>query len=194
MALLSMYSLDLIMRVEIQFLNRLLKGLVSVGMFLVAFPGADLPYPWGRRHVCPEGKYSIAQALKWIKTSPYANGVLVHQLPAINVSYDLDPWGAETQLHPKSATGEWLSPKPVNEWPKESRTLSIWSVDTKDSGAHDWLPKGSVLLWDNFHARRDGNMDRAELLGLKKYKTVFAAGLTDSDTLNDVVVRVKVSD
>ncbi len=194
MALLSMYSLDLIMRVEIQFLNRLLKGLVSVGMFLVAFPGADLPYPWGWRHVCPEGKYSIAQALKWIKTSPYANGVLVHQLPAINVSYDLDPWGAETQLHPKSATGEWLSPKPVNEWPKESRTLSIWSVDTKDSGAHDWLPKGSVLLWDNFHARRDGNMDRAELLGLKKYKTVFAAGLTDSDTLNDVVVRVKVSD
>ena len=160
-------------------------------MFLLAFPGADLPYPWERRLVCPGGKYSIAQALKWIKTSPYANGVLVHQLPAINVSYDLDPWGAEAQLHPKSTHGEWLSPKPVNEWPKESRTLSIWSVDTKDSGAHDWLPKGSVLLWDNFHARRDGNMDRAELMGLKKYRQVYGAGLTDGDTLNDVLVFVK---
>jgi hypothetical protein len=190
-ALLAMYGLDILMRHEIRILNRILKFLVSVGMFLLAFPGADLPYPWGRRLVCPGGTYSIAQALKWIKTSPYANGVLVHQLPAINVSYDLDPWGAEAQLHPKSTHGEWLSPKPVNEWPKESRTLSIWSVDTKDSGAHDWLPKGSVLLWDNFHARRDGNMDRAELLGLKKYRQVYGTGLTDGDTLNDVLVFVK---
>jgi len=141
MALLSMYSLDLMMRVEIQFLNRLLKALVSVGMFLL-------------KH--------------------------------------LDPWGAESQLHPISANGEWMDVKPVNQWPNASKTLSIWSVDTKDSGAQDWVPVGSVILWDNFHARRDGNMNRAALLSLKNYKTVYTAGLSDADTTNDVIVRAKL--
>jgi hypothetical protein len=37
-------------------------------------------------------------------------------------------------------------------------------------------------------------MSRAELLSLKKYETVFSAGLTDGDSLNDVIVRVKISE
>lgn len=201
MALLSMYSLDLIMRVEIQFLNRLLKATVSVGMFLLAFPGAGLPYPWqsqAQNDVIYNGNNDnkpVAQALRWIETSTeYKNGILVHQIPAINVFKDLDPWGAESQLHPTSPNGEWMNAKPVNQWPKTSKTLSIWSVDTKDSGAHDWMPKGSVILWDNFHARRDGNMSRAALLSLKKYQTIYSAGMSDADTTNDVIVRVKFQD
>ncbi|NBU03493.1 MAG: hypothetical protein EBT60_04185 [Bacteroidetes bacterium] len=201
MALLSMYSLDLIMRVEIQFLNRLLKATVSVGMFLLAFPGAGLPYPWqsqAQNDVIYNGNNDnkpVAQALRWIETSTeYKNGILVHQIPAINVFKDLDPWGAESQLHPTSPNGEWMNAKPVNQWPKTSKTLSIWSVDTKDSGAHDWMPKGSVILWDNFHARRDGNMGRAALLSLKKYRTIYSAGMSDADTTNDVIVRVKFQD
>jgi len=201
MALLSMYSLDLIMRVEIQFLNRLLKATVSVGMFLLAFPGAGLPYPWqsqAQNDVIYNGNNDnkpVAQALRWIETSTeYKNGILVHQIPAINVFKDLDPWGAESQLHPTSPNGEWMNAKPVKQWPKFSKTLSIWSVDTKDSGAHDWMPKGSVILWDNFHARRDGNMGRAALLSLKKYRTIYSAGMSDADTTNDVIVRVKFQD
>ncbi len=201
MALLSMYSLDLIMRVEIQFLNRLLKATVSVGMFLLAFPGAGLPYPWqsqSQNDVIYNGNNDnkpVAQALRWIETSTeYKNGILVHQIPAINVFKDLDPWGAESQLHPTSPNGEWMNAKPVKQWPKFSKTLSIWSVDTKDSGAHDWMPKGSVILWDNFHARRDGNMGRAALLSLKKYRTIYSAGMSDADTTNDVIVRVKFQD
>lgn len=201
MALLSMYSLDLIMRVEIQFLNRFLKAAVSVGMFLLAFPGAGLPYPWqsqAQNDVIYNGNNDnkpVAQALRWIETSTeYKNGILVHQIPAINVFKDLDPWGAESQLHPTSPNGEWMNAKPVNQWPKTSKTLSIWSVDTKDSGAHDWMPKGSVILWDNFHARRDGNMGRAALLSLKKYRTIYSAGMSDADTTNDVIVRVKFQD
>ena len=201
MALLSMYSLDLIMRVEIQFLNRFLKAAVSVGMFLLAFPGAGLPYPWqsqAQNDVIYNGNNDnkpVAQALRWIETSTeYKNGILVHQIPAINVFKDLDPWGAESQLHPTSPNGEWMNAKPVKQWPKFSKTLSIWSVDTKDSGAHDWMPKGSVILWDNFHARRDGNMGRAALLSLKKYRTIYSAGMSDADTTNDVIVRVKFQD
>lgn len=199
MALLSMYSLDRIMRVEIRQLNRALKALMSAGMFLVAFPGAGLPYPWQavlHQDVIYNGRdesQPVAQALRWIASSKeYNQGVLVHQIPAINVFKHLDPWGAESQLHPPSPNGEWVEAKPVQQWPKASKTLSIWSVDTRDSGAHDWLPVGSVVLWDNFHARRDGNMQRSALLSLKHYQTVFTAGMTDADTTNDVIVRVKI--
>ena len=199
MALLSMYSLDLMMRVEIQFLNRLLKALVSVGMFLLAFPGAGLPYPWQLQASCDviyngnNDDKPVAQALRWIEQSPdFKDEILVHQIPAINVFKHLDPWGAESQLHPISPNGEWMDVKPVNQWSNASRTLSIWSVDTKDSGAQDWVPVGSVILWDNFHARRDGNMNRAALLSLKNYKTVYTAGLSDADTTNDVIVRAKL--
>jgi hypothetical protein len=199
MALLSMYSLDLIMRVEIRFLNRLLKGMVSVGMFLLAFPGAGLPYPWQLQASCDviyngnNDDKPVAQALRWIEESPDCKDeILVHQIPAINVFKHLDPWGAESQLHPTSPNGEWMDAKPVNQWPHASRTLSIWSVDTKDGGAYDWIPEGSVILWDNFHARRDGNMNRTALLSLKNYKTVYTAGLLDADTTNDVIVRAKV--
>ncbi len=201
MALLSMYSLDRIMRVEIRQLNRALKALVSVGMFAISFPGAGMPYPWQdpiSDDVIYNGKDSqqpVAKALHWIESSPkYQGEILVHQIPAINVFKQLDPWGAESQLHPKSPAGDWMSPNPVSIWPKTSKTLSIWSVDTKDSGAHDWMPKGSVILWDNFHGRRDGNMDRSELLSLNKYETVFTAGMNDADSINDVIVRVKIRD
>ena len=92
MALLSMYSLDLMMRVEIQFLNRLLKALVSVGMFLLAFPGAGLPYPWQLQASCDviyngnDDDKPVAQALRWIEQSPdFKDEILVHQIPAINV-------------------------------------------------------------------------------------------------------------
>jgi len=85
MALLSMYSLDLMMRVEIQFLNRLLKALVSVGMFLLAFPGAGLPYPWQLQASCDviyngnNDDKPVAQALRWIEQSPdFKDEILVH--------------------------------------------------------------------------------------------------------------------
>ena len=200
MALLSMYSLDMLMRLEIRQLNRALKALVSAGMFVVAFPGAGLPYPWMGGAQCDviyngnNNDQPVAKALAWIKQSNHRNAILVHQIPAINVFNNLDPWGAELQLHPISPNGEWMSPKPVNDWPMSSRTLSVWSIDSKDSGLHDWVPKGSVVLWDNFHARRDGNMSRNALLSLKNYRTVFEAGLSDADTTNDVIVRVKFRD
>jgi hypothetical protein len=80
---------------------------------------------------------------------------------------------------------------PVASWPKQAKTLKLWSLDAKDSGVNDWFPKGTVVIWDNFHGRRDGRLNKAQLMGLKKYRQVYGAGLTDGDTLNDVLVFVK---
>jgi hypothetical protein len=48
-----------------------------------------------------------------------------------------------------------------------------------------------VVLWDNFHGRRDGQIRRDQLMALKNYTIVFEAGQDDADTCNDVVVLLK---
>ena len=84
-----------------------------------------------------------------------------------------------------------MEAKKVSDWPKAARTLSLWSLDTKDSGENDWFPAGTVVLWDNFHGRRDGQIRRDQLMALKNYKIVFEAGQDDADTCNDVLVLLK---
>lgn len=207
-ALLSMYALDVLMRNEIRILNRVLKFGVSIGMFLLAFPGAGLPYPWNANLV-KGGVYNgeklsvggfvasenpVAEALDWIQKSGFGDRVLAHQIPAIAVFENYDPWAADEQLHPVSEKGEWLPAKPVAQWPKFSRSLWLWSLDAKDSGANDWFPKGTILLWDGFHASRDGQISRSELLALKKYQRIYDAGNKDQDSTNDVIVMVKLKD
>jgi hypothetical protein len=216
-ALLAMYGLDILMRHEIRILNRILKFLVSVGMFLLAFPGAGIGYPWnptflgggvyngesvsengavelaGETGSAEAGAKAnpVAQAIYWVKQNGLGDRIWAHQIPAIDVFENYDPWAAEAQLHPKSPSGEWMPALPVPSWPKQAKTLKLWSLDAKDSGVNDWFPKGTVVIWDNFHGRRDGRLDKAQLMRLKKYRQVYGAGLTDGDTLNDVLVFVK---
>ncbi|MEY4041202.1 MAG: hypothetical protein EBR94_03115 [Bacteroidetes bacterium] len=196
-ALLAMLALDKIMRIEIKALNRVLKSAIVLGMFFLSFPGAGLPYPWNANFTVDAdflektaGK-PVADAIDWIHHSPYKDNVLAHQLPVVNVAENYDPWLAGEQLHPVSKNGDWMEPKKVSDWPKAARTLSLWSLDTKDSGTNDWFPTGTLVLWDNFHGRRDGQIDRNELSSLKKYSVVFQAGLNDADTCNDVIVLLK---
>lgn len=202
-ALLCMYALDHLMRLEIRMLNRALKGLISFGMFALAFPGAGFRYPW-QGQTQQKGVYNgekagdegnpVAMALGWIANSEHSEQVIAHQIPAVNVFQGFDPWLAEFQLHPVRPNGEVSLPKPVLEWPREAKTLSLWSLSAKDSGKQDWFPKGTVLLWDDFHGRRDGQLNRSQLRGLKKYKMIYQAGLNDLDSSNDVWVLYKYMD
>ena len=139
-ALLAMLALDQIMRVEIKALNRVLKSAMVLGLFLLSFPGAGLPYPWNQNFAGYPGMVEqsagkpIAEAVKWIQKSKYNDHVLAHQLPVINVALNYDPWLAGEQLHPISPTGDWMKGKQVSDWPMSARTLSLWSLNTKDSG------------------------------------------------------------
>lgn len=196
-ALLAMLALDQIMRVEIKALNRVLKSAMVLGLFLLSFPGAGLPYPWNQNFAGHPGMVEqsagkpIAEAVKWIQKSKYHDHVLAHQLPVINVALNYDPWLAGEQLHPISPTGDWMKGKQVSDWPMSARTLSLWSLNTKDSGSNDWFPEGTVVLWDNFHGRRDGQIQRKQLLALKNYSVIYTGGMGDADTCNDVIVMLK---
>ena len=97
-ALLAMLALDKIMRIEIKALNRVLKSAIVAGMFFLSFPGAGMPYPWNAK-LGHQGKFlertagkTVSDAMHWITTSKYKDNVLAHQIPAINVAENYDPW------------------------------------------------------------------------------------------------------
>lgn len=207
MALLAHQVLDTLMRLEIRWLNRLVKYFVVLGMFFLAFPGAGMPYPWNMNHhdKTPisgslfnpkENKLlqnPIEQALNFIAQSPYKDNLLSHQLPMVNVFCNFDPWAADGQLHPIDKFGNWGNPLPVSQWPAESRALYLWSLDSKEGGKNDWFPEGTIVLWDNFHARRDGNKSLETMRSLTLYKELaFFKGNT-LDSLDDVRVFIKTT-
>jgi hypothetical protein len=87
-------------------------------------------------------------------------------LPWLNAQLNLDPW----------------------EEPSKAQTYYIWSID-KQPGK-DWMPDSTVVLWDNFHARRDAPMPLADMRKLTEYKEL--AYFPATDTIYDVRVFLKV--
>ena len=170
-AFLAHYSLHRLMILDIAILNRSAKIGVLLAMAAAAYPGAGFPYPWqpGTPIGGYEGSAQIDQALTFIEKEhllEQPGAVLVHQLPELNVRLDLDPWAS----------------------PEQAKTFYMWSIDKRPG--QDWMPEGAVLLWDNFHARRDAPMPLSDLQALPQYREV-AQFLNPSDSLNDVRVWVK---
>lgn len=98
----------------------------------------------------------IEEANKYINLNKLDTAVIYHQLPIYNVLYDKDPF-------PKPLTKNW-------------QTESVWSIDLKNN----WAPMGSILLWDNYHATREGNIPFSKLKELKDYKELKRFGLDDN--------------
>jgi hypothetical protein len=159
------------MILDIAVLNRTAKIGVLLAMVIAAYPGAGFPYAWqlGTPIKGYEGSAQINQALKYIDDEQLLKApgaVLVHQLPELNVRLDLDPWAS----------------------PEKAKTFYMWSIDKRPG--QDWMPKGAVLLWDNFHARRDAPMPIVDLKALPQYREL-AQFLSPIDSVYDVRVWIK---
>jgi hypothetical protein len=70
-------------------------------------------------------------------------------VPIYNVLYNKDPFA-------KPLTTDWV-------------TEDIWSIDTKNN----WAPKNSILLWDSYHAAREGSLPFDTLQTLREYKLIY---------------------
>jgi hypothetical protein len=178
-ALMAQFAIHKLMAQDIQILNRIIKVITVIGCFLLAYPGANFPYPW-------ENKSSISaypaipqfdQAIQFIHSKQWQKHPIVHQFPELNVRMDLDPF----------VSGNDLS---------QYKTFYIWSINKTDPNK-DWLPDSSVVIWDNFHARRDAPMLLSELKSLPNYQEVAyfpaknAGLLNPNDTIYDVRVFLK---
>jgi hypothetical protein len=169
-ALIAHYSLHRLMAMDIRILNRGLKSITVGVASLIAIFGAGMPVPFSGSPsiVGSEGRPIWFQALDSLQSMGYSNYVLVHQLPELNVHLDLDPFEEPAKI-------------------QEGKTQYVWSLDTRKG--YDWLPTNTVILWDNFHARRDAPMPLDTLRSLGTY--VERLHLSHpTDTIYDVRVFV----
>lgn len=109
----------------------------------------------------------IKLAHSYIVDQKLDTAVIYHQLPIYNVIYNKDPF-----------------PKPLS---KEWQTEAIWSIDI----VNNWAPKGSILLWDSYHATREGNIPKSKLKELKEYKELKRFGDSNEDPILILYYKIR---
>jgi len=172
-ALIAQYSIHRLMTFDLKPINIALKTLIILGSFFIAFPGAQMPFPW-KWNAEPSirespGNTVVMKAMNYIDSTGLGGHALVHQLPQINVKKDWDPFEVNTNV-------------------AASTTFHISSIDKRPG--QDWLPDSAVVLWDNFHARRDAAMPLSDLRKLADYKEI-AYFPSPSDTIYEMRLFIK---
>jgi len=103
---------------------------------------------------------NIDIAYSYIKKNNLLNNVIYHQIPFFDVRYDRNPFA-----------------KPFS---KEWNTALIWSIDLNKN----WAPKNSIVLWDSYHAQREGKMSFDKIKQNKDY-VLLAYFVNDSFKMSD---------
>ena len=166
-AILAQYGADKLLSIDIKILKRVFIIGTFVFVLYGAYDGSDTPYPWQTKPSVAafSGEPQLHQALKFIESKGLKDKVLLHQLPWLNAQLGLDPWAK----------------------PEVAKTFYIWSIDKRPG--KDWMPDSAVVLWDNFHARRDAPMPLADMRKLSQYKEL--AYFPAKDSIYDVRVFIK---
>ena len=144
-------------------MNRILPPLYLAGAVLLgwnSYHTAHYALPWELRKTsipAPPQAHTVHQSLAWLKSKKLDQRVLVHQLPFINVRLGLDQWAA----------------------PESAKTFYIWSIDWRDSFTRDWMPRGSIVLYDGYHAGRDGFLPKDSIMNSKRYALLHHEPYTD---------------
>ena len=113
---------------------------------------------------------NLKKAQHFIESNDVNKRVIYHQVPIYNVLYNKDPFA-------KPLTEQWV-------------TEDVWSIDTKNN----WAPKGSILLWDSYHAAREGSLPFDTLQNLSDYKLLHK--VVDDEKkmgVNDFYIYEKVN-
>lgn len=149
-ALIAHFALHRIMTLDIRILNRSIKWITGGLASILAFSGAGMSVPFTGKTTIPGylGKEYWFKAIDSIENTGFKNYVLVHQLPELNVHLDLDPFEEPAKI-------------------QQGKTQYLWSLDKRTG--YDWFPTNTVILWDNFHARRDAPMPLDTLRSLGTY-------------------------
>ena len=109
-------------------------------------------------------------AYQYLEKNYLTGYVIYHQLPIFDVRYGRDPFAKP------------LSP----DW----KTAYIWSIDLDAN----WAPKNSIIIWDRFHAQREGNMPFEKISTAKDYKLLTLFTENDSAASdNDIYIFQKIN-
>ena len=112
----------------------------------------------------------MSKAIQFIQKNKLDKKILIHQLPELDVQLDL-------------LNGHFAKDQ------SKAQSYYLWSID-KTPGK-DWMPDSAVVIWDNFHARRDAPMSLNEMKKLTEYKEIGYFPST-KDTIYDIRVFIKL--
>jgi hypothetical protein len=118
-----------------------------------AYTTVGYAYPWkySQRSIAPPPQAeTLDKATAFLKNHGLHQRVLVHQLPYYDALLDIDPW----------------------EKPAQARSFRIWSVDWRNHFTGDWMPDSSIMLYDGYHARRDGYLPFDSLMTAPTWKLI----------------------
>jgi len=166
-ALLAQYASEKILSIEVNVIKGVFVYSVIAAMVLGGYAGNKTAFPWQSKPSVAAfpGEPQLDNALAFIEKQGLKSNVLVHQLPWLNAQLGLDPWAK----------------------PEVAKTFYIWSIDKRPG--QDWMPDSCVVLWDNFHARRDAPMTLTDMRKLTQYKEL--AYFPAPDSIYDVRVFIK---
>ena len=154
-------------------------SLGSVALLLIfhtflAYKSVGYPthfWNWSKTSVKQINNYdNMVKAQDFLVKEGLNDRVIYHQIPIYNVLYDKDPFA-------KPLTEKWV-------------TEDIWSIDHENN----WAPKSSILVWDGYHAQREGNLKYEQIIQMKDYlllKSFRASDTAISD--NDILIFEKIN-
>jgi hypothetical protein len=116
-----------------------------------AYDGNGYAAPWKAEKpviAAPPQAVTVQRALAWRDSMGLQNRILVHQLPYIDVLLGIDPFTK----------------------PEHARSFRIWSIDWRAGFRRDWMPDSCLVIYDGYHAARDGFLPFDSLMAAPRYR------------------------
>lgn len=170
-ALLASLSMDRLLSFDIRLVNKILPVAMLLVLVHAAYKGSDMPWPW-KKSVSIAGHPGhpvVLKALEYVDSLNLKSPIYLHQLPYLNAVKNWDPFEKKQEL---------------------KKTDWLWSIPHDDKST-DWTKKGSILIWDNFHARRDAQLTYSMLKSKPDYKELKYFKYP-SNNLDDSIYDVRV--
>jgi len=143
--------------------RRILPPMLIAGTAFLAWNAyhtAGYAAPWNFHKAsipAPPQALTVRKSMEWLKEQKLGDRVLVHQLPYINALYNLDHWAK----------------------PEQAKTFYIWSIDWRHGFTRDWMPEGAIVLYDGYHAGRDGFLPKDSIMQSSTYRLLHHEAYTD---------------
>lgn len=174
-SLLCMYALNVFFSFEIKWLSLSLPPLISIVMIYTGLKGSDTGNPIKLKKVSIAGfpgEVNLKKAIQFLKQNKLEDRILVHQLPFLNAKLNKDQF--ETNAD-------------------KMKVSQIWNLPKKWESDPDYFKKGTIVLWDNFHARIDGQRDKNYMMKNSNYKLLETFTLQNvKDSIYDVLLFEKI--
>lgn len=130
--LIAFYPIDFFLKKAGHVWRMSVFTLIALSVIWVGYAETKFPKPHRYDQVAipfDRTQIGFVKAGNWLRDNGLLDRVIVHQSPFFNCIFDKDPYDPKSSYY-------------------------IWSIDQ----ANDWSEDGTIVIWDGWSAKREGNM------------------------------------